>query len=241
MQQYGNYQITLDFEWMYRKGLNHFRHSNFPEAKYWCKLAFDSITWQDSAHPLIPSIISLYRQSFLMSPNGRGYKEFHEGLRRKKKGLLFGFEDKVGRERVPCVYEDVDSFRAGLGAVKIGGRYGFIDKMGRLVIRPQFDQTFSFYDSRCIVQKNTKWGVIDELGKTIFPFIFDEILLDDFDLMISNISWRYYYINNKGVLLGYPECTRRNLFLRRRIRDELGQNLEDKNDGICRDRNNDPS
>jgi hypothetical protein len=188
MKQIANYKLTFVFELMYRKGLHAFRQEYYIDASYWFKQSFDQLDWCDSSHPLVPSIISMYRTSFLLCPNTRGYKEYHEGLATIQKDGFYGFKDTKGRIRIPCVYEGVSNYCAGLGAVRIGGKYGFIDKLGRVVIRPEYDEVFGFHDGCCIVRKDEMWEVINQEGAVIAPFIFEEAWLDDFDLMVVIID-----------------------------------------------------
>ena len=51
----------------------------------------------------------------------------------------WGFIDSNGREQIPCIYEDVDSFKNGLAGAKMDGKWGFINEKGQVEIPFQFE------------------------------------------------------------------------------------------------------
>ena len=57
--------------------------------------------------------------------------EESEGLRRVRRGSLFGFIDREGREVLPLKYYFAYDFSEGVAAVRYDGKFGFIEKLER--------------------------------------------------------------------------------------------------------------
>lgn len=56
----------------------------------------------------------------------------------------YGFIDKTGKEVIPLMFDDADSFFEGLACVTIKGKSGFIDKTGKEIIPLTYDSANSF-------------------------------------------------------------------------------------------------
>lgn len=72
-----------------------------------------------------------------------GY-DLHEGMKRIKKGNLWGFSDAAGRVVVEPRFQLVRNFSEGLAAAKTGDQWGYIDRSGKFAIAAQFDDALSF-------------------------------------------------------------------------------------------------
>ena len=58
---------------------------------------------------------------------------FHEGLAKVKLKNKYGFIDKVGKQVIPLIYDDVFHFYDGIARVAIIDKYGYIDLQGKLL------------------------------------------------------------------------------------------------------------
>jgi len=88
----------------------------------------------------------------------------------------WGFIDTLGKEVIPCIYDDVYGFSEGLAAVCIEKKWGFIDKTGKQIIPCIYESCLKHYfrDGLVSVCKNNKWGLINKTGKEIVPCIHDD-------------------------------------------------------------------
>ena len=57
-----------------------------------------------------------------------------------------GFINTKGKEVIPFVYDDADSFSEGLAPVKNNELWGFINKKNELVIPYKYEGTEGFFD-----------------------------------------------------------------------------------------------
>ena len=58
----------------------------------------------------------------------------------------WGFINTSGEEVIPCIYEDIWSFKNGVACVKNNGKWGFIDTTGKLLTPMQYDGAGFFND-----------------------------------------------------------------------------------------------
>ena len=92
-----------------------------------------------------------------------------------KKNGKWGFLDKNGELKIPCVYEDAQFFSEGLVAVKQNGRWGYIDKEGKVVISFNYKGSYigSFSHGFAMLENNGKKGVVNKHGEVVVPFNYD--------------------------------------------------------------------
>ena len=99
---------------------------------------------------------------------------FHEGLARVEKGKKFGYIDKLGKEIIPCIYDDANDFYNGLAVVMIGEKKGVINQHDEFVIPCIYEYLNIFKDNTIEARLNDKEGLINYSGKTIIPFEYEE-------------------------------------------------------------------
>ena len=85
---------------------------------------------------------------------------------------MHGFLDRSGKEVVPLVYEDIDSFYEERCLVKRDWLYGFIDKNGKEIIECKYRFATHFSDGLSCVDNDDEKGLgfIDIDGKIAIPF-----------------------------------------------------------------------
>lgn len=121
---------------------------------------------------------------------------FHEGLAKVCKDEKYGFIDKLGREIVPCKYDDADDFEYGLSIVTMGEKDGVIDHYGNIVIPFKYDDISPFdKDSTARAEYNGKEGIIDMKGKEIIPFEYEECWSFHEGLAVIKIDGLYGFID----------------------------------------------
>ena len=70
--------------------------------------------------------------------------DLHEGMKRVKKGNLWGFANTAGQVVIEPKFQLVRNFSEGLAPAKTNGKWGYIDRSGQFVIAPQFADALSF-------------------------------------------------------------------------------------------------
>lgn len=83
-----------------------------------------------------------------------------------------GFVDKTGKEVIPLIYQDVNSFSNGLASVKKDEKWGYIDTNGKTLIDFQYEYATSFENGKARVAfgddgKSPKYFYIDKTGKIL--------------------------------------------------------------------------
>lgn len=152
--------------------------------------------------------------------------------------LYVKFDDKYGlinfdgKEIVPCKYDDLKLFTEYRDFFKteLDDKYGMINFEGKEIIPCKYDDLTFFtyirrdYDDFFIVIKsksNNKYGLIritpEQLdsegftiveGREILPCIFDELELDDCNVMVkvqNNNLWSYYTIDGTKVTVFFED------------------------------------
>lgn len=77
----------------------------------------------------------------------------------------FGYINKVGKEVIPCQFEDALAFtNSGLARVQKGGKYGFINEKGVVVIPCQYEKATSFRKDFAVVTKSGVKYTLDKNG-----------------------------------------------------------------------------
>lgn len=84
------------------------------------------------------------------------------------------------------------------------GKYGYVDSSFKGKHAPEYEYASNFKNSVAAVKKNGKWALIDSEEKAITEFMFEDILLDEYDTCINNglifakKDGKYYIVNEKG-------------------------------------------
>ena len=86
-----------------------------------------------------------------------------EGNEIRTKGN-YGFMDNLGRQVIPCKYDNASSFREGIAMVEQNDKQGYIDKSGNEIISLKYDFAEDFYEGLALVAINGKFGFINKYG-----------------------------------------------------------------------------
>lgn len=86
------------------------------------------------------------------------------------------FINKLGKQAIPYMFYDANSFQEGLAAALIADQWGYIDKEGTVQIGADFEQAGDFKEGLAAVKvkddsdkhsTSSKWGYIDRTGKLV--------------------------------------------------------------------------
>jgi hypothetical protein len=137
-------------------------------------------------------------QQVTITPQYDKASAFSEGFALVKKGKLWGFVDKTGKEVITPKYADAWSFSNDLARIKKGKLWGFIDKIGKEVITPQYDDTGSFSEELAWVKNEGKYSFIDKLGKVVITLQYNEAASFHEGLAGVKQGEKWGFINTKG-------------------------------------------
>lgn len=111
----------------------------------------------------------------------------------------WGLIDSIGREVIPCIYEEVSYYQEGLVPAKLNGVWGVLNRSNKWVIQPKYENVSLFIDGMARVKQNSKYGTIDRSGKIIVPISYDRIgLIGDERIVISTIGDKSGILNWAG-------------------------------------------
>jgi hypothetical protein len=114
----------------------------------------------------------------------------------------YGIIDKIGIPKLPCKYDELDSFKEGLAVFRLNDKYGFIDTNGVVVIPPKFEKTKPFTEGIAAVQLNGKLGFINKRGELIISNIYDTIPINDYhQIAIFRNGFTNVKLKNKSGLI----------------------------------------
>lgn len=105
------------------------------------------------------------------------HKFFINGLMKVSKNGKFGYINKMGKQVIPCIYDDVH-IDYGVVEVSKDGKHGFYSLEGELKAQCVYDKPFHCYGVKYgigIVEKDGKFGFIDVNGKEILPCTYDGV------------------------------------------------------------------
>ena len=109
--------------------------------------------------------------------------------------------------RVALPSKPVDSMGmliGGLMSVSVDGKYGYTNSGLQIPEQLPYDYASTFKNGVAAVKQNGKWALIDASQNLITEFIFDEIVLDEFDTCINSgvifvcKDGKYYMMNAQG-------------------------------------------
>jgi len=157
---------------------------------------------------------------------------FKNGMARIKRfGLpidTYGFIDRNGDLRVPCIYPNAEEFKEGMArVVDEWGKTGYIDTTGNVIIPFIYDSATDFSEGLALVKNNAVYGFIDKTGNMVIKleygnaYPFQEGLAcvgmrtDDGyyygcidktgNLVIPLMYDQYFYFNESGVARTYKD------------------------------------
>lgn len=109
---------------------------------------------------------------------------------------------KIQRTNVPVDF--IGTYSGGKFAVAIGDKYGYTDASLVIPEKLPYEYASTFKSGRAAVKKDGKWAVINENEQPITDFIFEEVVLDEFDTCINGgvifvkHNGKYYMMNSNG-------------------------------------------
>lgn len=132
-----------------------------------------------------------------------------------KKGNLWGYIDKSGKEVITPQFKTAGMFSEGLAAVRWKGIYGYIDKSGSFIIKPKFDVALPFQDGQAKVFIDGKPFFIDKTGNITFQHSFKSITsFGNRAIAIATTQTdKYCLINRNGELITDTIFRNINLFI----------------------------
>jgi len=110
----------------------------------------------------------------------------------------YGFLDLSGKEIIPFIYDDANSFHEGFASVCKNGKWGYIDKTGNEAISPNFDTVISFHNGLAKVSANGKWGLIDKAGTIILPIEYDSVMENENGGYTANRDNKAFLLDASG-------------------------------------------
>lgn len=87
----------------------------------------------------------------------------------------YGYLDPLGREVIPCRYDQAYLFEQGRAAVSLNGRWGIIDTLGHPVLPIEYDnrgtrsEAYRFHQGLALIEKNGRYGYCDLSGDIVIP------------------------------------------------------------------------
>src|SRR5690606_2530669 len=101
-------------------------------------------------------------------------------LARIREGVLVGFIDTSGAEKIAPVYEQATRFANGLSIVTRQGSKGVIDTQGRMLVQARFDQMIMLPGALYFMAKQDgRWYLVDRGDKVVFAFQPGESITSD--------------------------------------------------------------
>lgn len=98
----------------------------------------------------------------------------------------------------------MSTLAGGRARVAIGGKYGFVTNNLKVPDTLPYDMASNYKNKVAAVCQNGKWALIGDDGSKITEFVFDDVLLDEFDTCINNgvifvkSGEKYYMVNSLG-------------------------------------------
>ena len=127
---------------------------------------------------------------------------FCEGMALVRKNGKYGFVDDKGKEIIPCIYDDANSFSEGYATVVKDEKTGVVDKNGKLVVPYKYDYIGDFSNGIACVKNNNKCGYINYKGEEVIPLKYEDCsdFSDGLAVVVVNgdESSKYGYINKTG-------------------------------------------
>ena len=123
----------------------------------------------------------------------------------------WGYVNAKGENKIPAMYDYVDTFEGGVAVVGIGSKYGAINTKGDYVIQPMYDDLEAIGHGMIAFVQNDKLGLMNAGGKVVVQPIYDELgYLVDNDLIPACRNDKYGFINKSGdekIAFVYDACS----------------------------------
>jgi hypothetical protein len=132
------------------------------------------------------------------------YKRPASGLVPVRKQKRWGFTDLAGRNRIPCIYESVESFSDTLAIIRKGSIAGLIDTTGRVFIQPLY-QDIKVLQKAILVESNNKWGLLSESATLYLPCNYESMELIAPQIIRAGDDRGFTYVNlQSGKIIFIP-------------------------------------
>ncbi len=115
-----------------------------------------------------------------------------------RQDTLWGFIDTDGIERIPAIYDWVESFKGAQAVVSRGGKVGTVNRSGREVVPVKYDEILEQSDGTSVVELDGRTGVVDRRGELVIPLKFSDIGEFSQKLAYAANDSLYGYVNDRG-------------------------------------------
>ena len=123
----------------------------------------------------------------------------------------WGYVNAKGENKIPAMYDYVDTFEGGVAVVGIGSKYGAINTKGDYVIQPMYDDLEAIGHGMIAFEQNDRIGLMNAGGEVVVQPIYDELgYLVDNDLIPACRNDKYGFINKSGdekIAFVYDACS----------------------------------
>lgn len=112
----------------------------------------------------------------------------------------------VARTNTPV--DSMSILSDGMISVSKDGKYGYTNSALTIPEKLPFDFAGTFKNGVAAVKKGDKWALIGADGKNITEYVFEDVLLDEFDaclnggVVFAQKDGKYYMFNSKGEQIG---------------------------------------
>ena len=100
-------------------------------------------------------------------------KEEPDAYVKVNRGGKWGFKDRMGKQVIEPVYDEVFSFKEDLCCVEKDEKFGYINRQGEIIVPIEYDCATSFSEGYACVFKKDKCGYIDVNNGVVIDFDFD--------------------------------------------------------------------
>ena len=127
-----------------------------------------------------------------------------------KKGALWGYRTRQGKEILPPWFENADSFSNGLAKFQLAGKWGYVDENGTVSIPCRFDIASRFKEGFATVSIGATdyihrtlggYGVINQKGEEIIPLKYDLVIAYMGNLFLIYDKGHIGFANRKGKII----------------------------------------
>lgn len=120
-----------------------------------------------------------YAEPVRMTPSiyqeADSYEEDYILVKRNDK---YGFCDTLGKEVIPCTFDNANAFANGVAVVFTDCKAGIVDKKGEVTpIKRDYNFINNFIGNTSKVQLGDFYGLIDKRGREVVPVVYEDIFL----------------------------------------------------------------
>ena len=123
----------------------------------------------------------------------------------------WGYVNAKGENKIPAMYDYVDTFEGGVAVVGIGSKCGAINTKGDYVIQPMYDDLEAIGHGMIAFVQNDRIGLMNAGGEVVVQPIYEGLgYLVDNDLIPACRNDKYGFINKSGdekIAFVYDACS----------------------------------